>query len=205
MVSHWEKKPLFDQAAFGGPRRKKACLTQTFQDSSTPSAGPAKPKAPAYTDTVREQLQKTEETRRQVEEELKRFKDQGNRPATDLAIVPGQSLMDAKSWMLCAAMTRIKGSSESDNLSVQLNGLTHVVQTVDMLKQLRLLSYEEVDHVGNVLEQYRQAALKSDGMQMRQNLTLLDGWLASVQVVDLLPQHPHTSKAKPGSLQEKFS
>jgi len=113
--------------------------------------------------------------------------------------------MDAKSWMLCAAMTRIKGSSESDNLSVQLNGLTHVVQTVDMLKQLRLLSYEEVDHVGNVLEQYRQAALKSDGMQMRQNLTLLDGWLASVQVVDLLPQHPHTSKAKPGSLQEKFS
>lgn len=80
-----------------------------------------------------------------------------------------------------------------------------MVQTVDILKQLRLLSYGEVEHVGNVLEQYRQAALKSDGMQMRQNLTFLDGWLASVQVVDLLPQHPYTSKAKPGSLQEKFS
>lgn len=143
-------------------------MTKIFSDPSTSSAKPAKENPFVGAAAAREQLQKTEEARKRVDEELARCKDRSGHQPQDPAIEPEQSLKVAKHWLLGASMTRVLESSNSDNLSVRLGALAHVVHTVGILKRLRLLSYEEVDHVSNVLEQYKTAVLKCDSAQMRQ-------------------------------------
>lgn len=183
---------------------KKRFVTKVFNNTSQSSAKPAYTKATVDAAAVCEQLHKTEEARKRVDEELTRFQDQSGRKPDDPAIAPEASIASAKTWLLGAAMTQINEASDSDDVSVRLDALSHVVHTVDSLKKLRLLSYAEVDHTSNILEQYKSVVLKNDGTQMRQNLTLLHSWLKTLGVTNLLPQEK-TNVREAWSLQIRFS